>query len=217
MFWRVCFLILLFFVKALKTCSSAEKGYVCLIFSVSLCFSLAFCFTSLFNCLSLSLFLCFSFFLPSLFSFYFAFFCFLVVFVSLFLCLVSLLLFHANNNIKISTYKVVFINAFNFWFSVLFCLSKPVSLSLFFLLILSCVSCSTSMFYHSKRQVRKTPIFGQEGGCIFFAFFCQMLVDVQKNCKYWYFNTCLKQKRQTNIHSEVLFSGPSRCYYLVQA
>ena len=122
---------------------------------------------SFFVSLSLSIYLLiFSFSLPSLFSFHFALFCFLV-FVTLFLCLVSLLLSHQKNNIKTSKFKVVFINPFCLGergFSLALSLE---SLFLIFLLILNCVFLfNINVFMFQRRQVKnkKNTIFWPSGG-----------------------------------------------------
>ena len=104
------FLSLLFNTK--KPVFPLEKGISCLFLSVSLCFSLAFfglpLFQLIFLCLSLRIVLFF--FLPVFL------FCFiLLVFVSFFPFLSSLLLFHEKNNIKIFNYKVSFISLFSFF------------------------------------------------------------------------------------------------------
>ena len=112
-----------------------EKGIFCLFLSVSLCFSLAFLGLPLFS-ISLSLSLssscpCFLSFL----SFFFAFFCFLVL--SLFFpFLSSLLLFHEKNNMRIFHYKV-FLHQYFLFFGFLssFLFEIPFFLSLFLLLI----------------------------------------------------------------------------------
>ena len=93
------------------------EGHFCLLFSVSLCFSLDF-FHNVPFALSLSPSLSLSlscYFLSSLLLFLlFTFFC-LLVFVSLFICLVSLLLFHEKSNIKTLHWKVSFLQSFLFW------------------------------------------------------------------------------------------------------
>ena len=105
-------------------------------------------------CLSLSLLL-FSFFLPSFLSF-----CFLLL---PYLCLFASV--HEKNDITILNDKVFFINPFRFLVFVLFSLSIPFSYLCFFLM-LSCVSCSTSMFpsRNNFKSKQKTPFFGEEGG-----------------------------------------------------
>ena len=103
--------------------------------------------------LFLFLFLCLSvvlFFLPSVLSFVFAFFLFLV-FVSFFPYLSSLLLFHEKKNIKIFNCNF-FLKYFLFLLvsCLAFLFQIPFSYLCFFL-ILSYVFCSTSMFLVSKR------------------------------------------------------------------
>ena len=135
-----------------------KKGHHCLLLSVSLCFSLAFYWTSLCR----SLFLCLSlviFFLPSFFSFFFDFLCFLV-FAPLFLCL---LLFHEKNNIKILNYKVCFINPFCFLVSCLVLSFKSLFLIIVFL-ISSCAFVQHQCFSFQKAKFfTKETVFGQEG------------------------------------------------------
>ena len=99
-------------------------------------------------------------------SFFFAFFWFLL-FVSFFPFVSSLLLFHERNNIKTFNWKFCFHQYFLFLgFPVLFFLLNPFFLCLSFLLILSYVFCSTWMFFGFKtNNLKKTSIFGQEGGC----------------------------------------------------
>ena len=134
-----------------------------LFLSVSLCFSLAFLglpLFQLFSCslslsLSLSLYIYIYFFLPLLSFLFFAFFWFLVpFFVSFFVFLSSLLLFHERNNIKIFNCNF-FSSILFFWVSYLVFSFKSLFLSLLFFLILSYVFCSTSMFLVSKNQVEK--------------------------------------------------------------
>ena len=107
---------------------------------------------SLFLSLSLS-FSSISFFLL---VFLFAFFCFLA-FVSFFLLVYSLLLFHEKNNIKIFNYKSFCSSILSHfcWFPLFFFLSNPLSLSLLFVLILSFVFCSTSVFFFKKCKFKK--------------------------------------------------------------
>ena len=92
----VCFfaLFICFCFMQRTTSKYQYRKFLCLVFSVSLCLSLAFSLPLFISSISLSLSCCF---LSSLFSFLLFFCC--LVFVSLFLCLVSLLLFHAQNNI----------------------------------------------------------------------------------------------------------------------
>ena len=107
---------LLFWVLLQKHCFPPEKkGYSCSFLNVSLYFSLA-SFTSPFHSLSLSLslslvfcFLFLVFFLPCFFVFLFP-----SLFFAVLSCLVSLLLFHEKNNIKILHLKGSFINYFCF-------------------------------------------------------------------------------------------------------
>ena len=88
-----------------------------ILFSVSLCFSLALCFTSFFHSFFLSLSLSLVLFvLP----YFLVFFCFLV-FVSFFVCLVSLLLVHETNNIKPKNLQFCFSNPFFLFFGCLSC------------------------------------------------------------------------------------------------
>ena len=138
-------------------------------------------FLFLFLCLSLSLSLsCFCLFFFLLVFF----FCFLFVscFRLVFLFLSSLLLFSEKNNMKILNYYLFFHQyfLFFFWFPVLFFLSNPFSLSLFFL-ILSYVFCSTWMFLVFKTNSLKNTIFwGEKGGCNKTFFFYQPVF-----CKMW--------------------------------
>ena len=184
-------------------------------FLLSFALSLSLClYIYIYLSLSLSLLLFYLFLLCLLCFFLFAFFCFLG-FVSLFLCLVSLLLFHEKNNIKILSFKVCFssIPSFGGVFCLRF-LSDPFSLSLFFFLILSFVFCSTSMFL-LKRKFKNVWSRGglhQNGVLItcdlqnvksyhfWLAIFGQALVDVQKT-----------PPKQVFQHIKNL-----RCYYLVQ-
>ena len=118
-----CFVFLLKNNK--KPCFPPEKGIFLLIFSVSLSFSLSFLGPPS-SSVSLSLSLSFlRFFLSSFLSFLFAFFWFLV-FVSFFLYLSSLLVFHERNNIKILNCKFCLHQYFLFfWFPVFFCFKFP--------------------------------------------------------------------------------------------
>ena len=102
--------------------------------------------------LSLSLSSSFFVFLPSLFSIYFASFGFLV-FVSLLLCLVSLLLFHIYIYIKILILKVLpsILSVFCFLSCFVFQIPFPYLCSF---LIVSCVFCSTLMFFLAGLAIR---------------------------------------------------------------
>ena len=117
LFCLVFFCVLASFQKKNPVLSPWQM-YFCLCFSISLCFSLVFfpfslslsplylyiyIYVSLSLSLSISrLFLFFFLFPPRFLSEIFSFFCFLV-FVSLLICVVSLLLLHEKNNIKILT------------------------------------------------------------------------------------------------------------------
>ena len=159
-----CFGSFPFFVFNRKTLFSPQKGHFLFIFHC-----LPFFLHSLFwpppFSLFLSLSLSFSFFLPSFLSFFFAFFCFLA-FVSFFLLVSSLLLFHEKNNIKIFNYKVLFINPFSFLLvSSLLFLSNPLSLSLFFFPDFKFCFCSTSVFFFKKCKFKKHQFFKKNRGC----------------------------------------------------
>ena len=122
LFFLFCFLFFVFFCNK-KTLFSPRKGHFLLIFSVSLSFSLSF-FGPPSSSVSLSLSLSFLlFFLSSFLSFLFAFFWFLV-FVSFFLFLSSLLVFHERNNIKILNCKFC-LHQYFFGVSCLFCFKLP--------------------------------------------------------------------------------------------
>ena len=166
----VCFVFLLvFFVfrNEMKNLFSPQKGHFLFIFSVSPFVSPSL-FSSPFS-LSLSL----SLLLPFLSLFLLVFFLLLSFAVCLFLslsffALSSLLLFHEreqHQNIQLRSFFPQVLSVF--WFPVLFSSFKSlISVSLVVLLILSCVFCSTSMFWVSRaRQVDKTPILGEVGGC----------------------------------------------------
>ena len=107
-----------------------KKGYFCSFLRVFLSFSLA-SFTSPFHSLSLSFSCFFLFILPCSFVS----FCDLPCFFAVLSCLVSLLLFHDNNNIKILDVKVFFssIISVSFGFPVLLSL-QSFFLSLFFII-----------------------------------------------------------------------------------
>ena len=130
-----------------------KKGYFSRFFSVSLSFTLA-SFTSPFS-LSLSLF------------FHFWLFFILPCFLLFFPCLVSWLLFHDQNNIKIWHLKGLFSSILSVVWVSCFALSFK---SLFYFLILFSVPylklCfwSTSMFIF-KKTTYKTPMFGEVPGC----------------------------------------------------
>ena len=214
----------------------ARSSQVC----VSLCFSLAFCLTSLFHSLffslslSLSISLLFCSVLPSFFSFFFAafffaFFCFLV-FVSSLICLVSLLLFHEQNNIKTLNYILLFFNPVCFGgFLFCFVFQIPFPYLCFFPHVELCFLFNINvLFFQKKRLVQKTS-FGQEGGCnrtlfvnnLCFAkceklsfwggHFRQIWLMFKKHSKFRYFCAFLKQTKapQKNLF-EGLLSGPSR-------
>ena len=134
------FFLFLFLFCFQKKCFLPEEGHFCY---VSLCSSLAFSLPLFTLSFSVSVLL-FSFFLPCFLSFFLAFFCFLV-FVSLFLCLGSLLLFHEkqHQNLELDAY---FHQSFQFFgFPVLFYLSNTFFLSCFLPHLKLCF-CSTSMF-----------------------------------------------------------------------
>ena len=101
---NLSFLFVFLFVCLQKHCFPLNKGYFCSFLNVSTSFSLV-SFTSSFHSLSLSLFplfICFV--LPCSFVY----FCDLSCFFAVLSCLVSLLLFHDNNNIKILDVKGFF-------------------------------------------------------------------------------------------------------------
>ena len=131
-----------------------EKGIFCLFLSVSLCFPLAVfglpVFQFLFLCLSLVLF-----FLSSFLSLIFVFFCSLS-FSLFFPFLSSLLLFHERTTSKYSIATFFFWYIF-FFFGFLSCFLFEIPFSyICFLLILSYVFCSTSMFLVKKKnQIEK--------------------------------------------------------------
>ena len=113
--------------------------------------------------LSLSLSLCCSF-LPSLLSSFFAFFLFLV-FVSFFLFLSSLLLFHEKNNINTLNYKLFLHHSFLIFVGFLSSLFLQIPFPyLCFFLILSFVFCSTSVFGFKERKFKKHIFFKKMGG-----------------------------------------------------
>ena len=102
------------------------------------------------------------FFFSSFLSFFSAFFWFLV-FLYFFSFLSSLLLFHQRNFIK--TFNCIVVSHLYFlicWFHVLFLLSNPFFISLRFP-DLSCVSCSTLMFWFQKTQVEKHQFLVKRG------------------------------------------------------
>ena len=215
-----------------------KKGMFCLFLSASLCFSLAYfglpLFWFLFLCLSLSLsLLLFSFFVPSCRSL-------LLSFGSLFLSLSFLFFllcfcFMQGTTSKYSITKL-FINPLSlFWFPVLFSLSNPFFLSLFFLL-LNYVLCSASMFWFQTNTLKHINFWSRGGlqrnGLALWACFAkcgtyrfsltlswQILVDVQKHYKIGYFRTFLKARigKQMTILNVILWSkvgllsGPSWC------
>ena len=84
----------------------------------------------------------------------------LLVFVAVLSRLVSLLLFHDNNNIKILDVKGFFSSIFSvsFGFPVSLCLSNPFFLSLFSLFSSVCFG-EDECFHLSKKTISKTPIF----------------------------------------------------------
>ena len=128
-----CFLFCLFgFFIQKNPCFPPEKGHFLYIFSVCLSFSSLSLSWPPSLSVSLSLSLSFLlFFLSSFLSFLFAFF-WLLVFVSFFLFLSSLLLFHERNNIKILNCKFCLHQYFLFfWFPVFF-VSSSFFLSLLF-------------------------------------------------------------------------------------
>ena len=140
-----------------KTVFPLKKGIFVLSVSVSL-------FASPFSIsLSLSLSLSLSCYSSSFLIFFF--FCFLLfpLFVSFFLCLVSLRLFHEKNNINTLNYNVFSLQSFLFCF-ILSCFSfKSLFLIFVFPFILSCVSCSTSMFFFQKGQVEQHQFLVKRG------------------------------------------------------
>ena len=131
-FFLFCFLFVLLFEE--KTCSPlseglSQKGHFCLFFSVSLCVSLVFpllVFTLSFS-ISLSLLVFLS---SSRFYCFLVFHCFLVL-VSLFICLVSLFLFHDKNNIKNVKQERFSSNLFVFGFLSCFVFHFPLSSLMF--------------------------------------------------------------------------------------
>ena len=140
-----------------KTSFSPEKGHFLFIFECLPLFLLSLfwpstCSISLSLSLSLSLFLFFSFFLPCL-SFFLAFFCFLFFSLSFVFCLLCFC-FMKTNNIKRLNCKAFFHQScVFFWFPVLFSLSNPFFLSLFF-------SWYSVMFFvqHQCFWFQKTPV-----------------------------------------------------------
>ena len=158
------FLSLLFNSKKKPCFFPQKRAFFCLFLSVSLCFSLAFflglpLFQFLFLCLSLPFF-----FLSSFLSFFFAFFCFLV-FVSLFPFLSSLLLFHEEDNIKniqLQSFSSLIFSLLGGFLSC-FIFEIPFSYLCVFLLSLSYVFCSTSLYLVSKIQVEKHQFLVKRG------------------------------------------------------
>ena len=142
----VCFLFAFPFLLWKKNCFSPRKWAYLFIFQCLPLF-LPSLIHSLFS-LSLSLSIWFlSFFLVFFLSCLFA-----SVFLALcFFCLFAFVSWKEQHQ-DIKLQSVFFINPCCFLFPVLLCLSSPVFLSLFFL-ILNCVSRSASMFYHSKRDM----------------------------------------------------------------
>ena len=128
-------------------------------------------------------------------------------FVSFFIFLSSLLLFHEKNNMKLLNFKNCFINPFSFLVSCLVFSFKCLFYCLCFFLIFIFVSCSTSMFCFQKRQVNKQKTIFEKRGVatkrflmnlcfakceklsFFWAIFCQFLVAVQKALWNRYFST----------------------------
>ena len=149
-----------------KPCFSPQKREFLFSFECLTVFLLSLFWPDPFS-LSLSLSLSLSFYFLSSFLLVFLF-CFLLVscFVSFFLFVSSLLLFHEKNNIKKFNDKVLFIGPFSLLLvsSLLFSFKSPFLIFAVFL-ILSLIFCSTSKFFFQRMQVQKTPIFGQEGGC----------------------------------------------------
>ena len=122
---------------------------------------------SLFLCLSLSLIV---FFIASFFSFFFAWFSCLI-FVSVFLCLVSLLFVSWKKQYQIIKSESLFSSIPSVFWGLVSCLVfsfKPLFLIFVVFLILSCALCSTSMFLLSQKTTYKTPILVKRGGCNIF-------------------------------------------------
>ena len=143
-------------------------------------------FLFIFECLPLfllSLFLASPFFTSSfsasllLFSFFFLPVCLCLLsfgsfFVSFYIFLYCLLLFHEKNNMKLLNFKVVFINPFSL-FGFLSCFLFQISffLSLFFFPDFDlCFLFNINVFAFKKDKL-KTPIFEKKGGCNI-TFFC---------------------------------------------
>ena len=147
-----------------KTLFFPQKRTFLFIFSVSLSFSL-----SLFWPPSFSVSLCLSLFfllflLSSFLSFLFAFFWFLV-FVSFFLFLSSLLLFHERNNIKILNCKFCLRQYFPFFCFPVFFVSSSFFLSLLFPDFKLCFLFNIKVFdFQTNNLQKKKHFFGQKGG-----------------------------------------------------
>ena len=131
-----------------------EKGYFCSFLCVALSFSLV-SFTSPFHSLSLS-FSCFFFFvLPCSFVY----FLWPSLFFAVLSCLVSLLLFHDNNNIKMLNVKGFFSSILSVSFGFLVFLVSPIPFSyLCFSLFRFCVLVNMNVFVFLKQTISTTQI-----------------------------------------------------------
>ena len=194
----------------------------CLVFSVSLGFSLVFCFLlpfSLSPSLSLSCLSSCCFFLFSLLVC----FSFLFPFVSLFFSFYLVYLFFVSRK---EQHQNITLEKENHHSFLIFGLMSCFFLSSLFSLSLLCLLFKINVFFF-LRQVKNTN-FGSRGGLqqngfIFLSpVFCKMwkVIVFLPNfgwclkCKNRYFGTLSEAKNKN--HFEVLLSGPSRCYYLVQ-
>ena len=161
-------------------------------------------------------------------SFLFSFSCFFI-FVSLFLCRVSLLLFHEKNNIEIL--KIQSIPFCFFGLLSCFLFQIPFS-SLLLFLILSCLCCSTSMFLSKKTSKQKLVkrgvatkrflflticVLQNVKSCLLGGHFCQNLVHAPKNIVKKCISAHFENKEKKNTWGVITWSKrPSRCYHLVQ-
>ena len=185
---------------------------------------------SLFLSLSFSLFWAsFSFFLSSSFlSFFFASFGFLFLSLSFFWFLLCFC-FMKGTTSKYSITKFLFINPFSFLLvsSLLFSFKSPFLIFVFFPAFKFCFF-NINVFLKKCKFKKKTPIFGQEGGCNITVFFYQPVF-----CKMWkvivfggafFANFCCFQKKHYKIGILAHFSKQKlqkkgyilESYYLVQ-
>ena len=172
--------------------------------------------------LSLSLFFLLS--LLALFLYYFLVPCFFVL-----SCLVSLLLFHEKNQLKVFDWKVVRQSCL-FLASCLVCIFQVLSSYICFL-ILSCVFAQHKRFDLPKKQLIKHQLLVKLGynktcfiTCVLFKMWkvsppiLDTIMLTCKNTVKLVISALLKsKKRQYNYHFEGLLSGPSRGYDLGQA